>query len=80
MDILNLFSSNIRRIRKDRGLTQEELADACGMHRTYISAIERGKRSISLNNISKIAASLQVEPYELFMPLIEEGTKRDIQS
>ena len=49
-----------------KGISQEELAFETGLHRTYISDVERGKRSISLKNIEKIAESLGIEIYELF--------------
>ena len=47
--------------------SQEELADLCGLHRTYISDIELGKRNVSLENIDKIAQALQVKKSELFV-------------
>lgn len=49
------------------GLSQEAFAEKCGMHRTYISAIECFRRSISLENIQRIADALGVEPYKLFL-------------
>lgn len=48
-------------------MSQEEFADLAGLHRTYISAIERGKRSISIDNIEKIASALQIDAYLLFV-------------
>lgn len=50
------------------GLSQEVFADKCGMHRTYISAIECYRRSISLGNIQRIADALEIETYKLFIP------------
>ncbi|MBK5253317.1 MAG: helix-turn-helix transcriptional regulator [Peptostreptococcaceae bacterium] len=50
-----------------KGFTQEEFAFKCGLHRTYISAIERYIRSISLGNIQKIADALEIETYMLFI-------------
>jgi len=61
------FGGAIRDIRKQLGVSQEELALECGLDRTYISGIERGTRNPSLTNILKIAAALQVTPAELFM-------------
>lgn len=66
MDIIAVFSNNLKNIRKQKNITQEELAWRCGLHRTYISAVERGKRSISLINIQKIANALDVNYFELF--------------
>ncbi|MGO9447336.1 MAG: helix-turn-helix domain-containing protein [Solirubrobacteraceae bacterium] len=60
------FGEAIRGIRKQRGVSQEELALECGLDRTYISGIERGTRNPSLTNILKIAAALHVSPAELF--------------
>lgn len=67
MRLLSIFASNLKRYRTDRGLSQEEFADIAGLHRTYISAVERGKRSIALDNIEKIAAALEVDAYLLFI-------------
>lgn len=67
MDIIRVFGSNVRRYRQDIGLSQEAFADKCGMHRTYISAIECYRRSISLENIQRIADALEIETYKLFL-------------
>jgi len=67
MEILRVFGDNVRKYRLERRLSQEVFADKCGLHRTYISAVERHKRSISLNNIQKIADALEVESYQLFV-------------
>jgi transcriptional regulator with XRE-family HTH domain len=53
---------HIRVLRHQRTLTQEQLAERCGLHWTYISSVERGQRNISLANIVKIARALQVKP------------------
>lgn len=60
-----IVGDNIRRFRKDSGWSQEELADACGLHRTYIGAVERGERNVSLENIVEIARALNVRASEL---------------
>jgi transcriptional regulator with XRE-family HTH domain len=60
------FGEAIRGERKQRGISQEDLALACGLDRTYISGIERGTRNPSLTNILKIAVALQVTPDALF--------------
>lgn len=67
MDAIQVFSHNLRKYRKILGVSQEKFADMAGLHRTYISAIECGKRSIALDNIQKIADALGVETYLLFM-------------
>ncbi|MGG0739568.1 helix-turn-helix domain-containing protein [Niallia taxi] len=65
-EFLELFGSKIREIRKAKGLTQEELAERCGLQNTYIGGIERGERNISLQSVDKLAEGLEVIPFELF--------------
>jgi len=60
------FGARVRMLRKGKGLSQEAFADLCGLHRTYIGAIERGERNISLENIQKIAKALGVSIPFLF--------------
>lgn len=67
MDIVKVFGSNLKKYRTTLGLSQEAFADKCGMHRTYISAIEYYRRSISLENIQRIADALEIETYKLFI-------------
>lgn len=74
MDILKVFGSNVKKHRQAMGISQEAFAEKCGLHRTYISAIECYRRSISLENIQRIADALEVETYELF---IEEEAKNE---
>ena len=61
------YGKAVRAIQQDKKISQEELADLCGLHRTYISDIELGKRNVSLENIDKIAHALQVKKSELFV-------------
>ena len=70
MAILVKFGGNIRRIRKQRGFSQEELAHRSGLHRTYIGGIERGERNPSLENIVAIALGLGCRAEELFRGLL----------
>lgn len=67
MDIVKVFGSNVKHYRQAAGLSQEAFAEKCGMHRTYISAIECFRRSISLENIQRISDALGIETYQLFM-------------
>jgi transcriptional regulator with XRE-family HTH domain len=60
------FGNRVRKLRKSKGWSQEEFADECSLHRTYIGAIERGERNVSLNNIHAIAKALGIPVKELF--------------
>lgn len=64
-----LFATNMRRIRLEKGLTQEKVAEAAGLHPNYISSVERGERNISVINISRIATALEVGMPELLTDL-----------
>ena len=65
-DVHIRYGSVIRNLRQNRGISQEELADLCGLHRTYISDVELGKRNVSLENIERIAKALNVSLTEIF--------------
>ncbi|MDR0197423.1 MAG: helix-turn-helix transcriptional regulator [Oscillospiraceae bacterium] len=73
MDIIRVFGTNLRRYRKELGLSQEAFAGKCGMHRTYIGAIECFRRSIALENIQRIADALGIEAYKLLMEQSDNG-------
>jgi transcriptional regulator with XRE-family HTH domain len=76
MDLRLQFAANVRRIRRERGLSQEELAFEAGLHRTYISGIERGVRNAGIDNIGVIAVALGVEPTDLVALRPEPKAKR----
>lgn len=59
---------NIRLLRFENGLSQEELAFRCELDRTYISAVERCIWNVALGNVEKIAEALNVEPWQLLVP------------
>ncbi len=65
MDYQKILGENVRSLRIERQITQEQLAELCNLHRTYIGAIERGDRNVSLNNIVKVAQALNVPPSDL---------------
>ena len=60
MDICKRFGARVRALREAQCLSQEELAQKAGLHRTYVGGIERGERNISLVNIEKLAIALDV--------------------
>lgn len=60
------FGERLRNLRKVAGLSQEELAKRAGLHRTYVGAVERGERNVSLVNILKLARALKAAPSALF--------------
>ncbi len=66
MDILKVFGTNLRKYREEKNISQEKFAEMSGLHRTYISDVERFQRSISLGNVQKIADALEIETYLLF--------------
>jgi len=60
-DINKDVGLNVRKIREDKGLSQEKLAALADLHRTYIGQIERGEKNIGLRNLEKIARALEVD-------------------
>ena len=66
MSILTDFGNRLKAIRTERGLTQEKLAELSGLHRTYVGAVERGERNISLKNLQNLAIALNVSLSDLF--------------
>lgn len=72
MDALKVFAANLKKYRKERGLSQEAFSEKVGLHRTYISALEREKRNISIDNIQKIADALEIDTYKLFIDASKE--------
>lgn len=65
-DILKSFGDKVRDYRKQNNLSQEDLAEKAGLHRTYIGMIERAEKNITLINIEKIANALSINIKELF--------------
>jgi transcriptional regulator with XRE-family HTH domain len=64
-DLQRTLGANLRRIREQRGLSQEAFADAVGVHRTYMGGLERGERNLTLKSVERIASWLEVEALEL---------------
>lgn len=67
-----MVARNLRRLRKRLGLSQEACAEKCGLHRTYIGAVERGERNITLVTLDRIAHALGATALELLTPRGEE--------
>ena len=65
LDINQLVGRKVREYRMNLGLSQEALAEKCGLHRTYIGGVERGERNITLKTLIKISRSLKVLPTKL---------------
>ncbi len=61
-NLLSIFGHKVQKVRRDKKLSQEDLADLADLDRTYISSMERGKRNVSLLNIIKVANALSVSP------------------
>ncbi|UWJ21252.1 Regulatory protein (plasmid) [Bacillus cereus] len=66
IDIKEQFGMSIKYYRNKKGISQEKLAEITGLHRTYISEVERGNRNVSLININKIATALDINVSDLF--------------
>jgi transcriptional regulator with XRE-family HTH domain len=64
-DVAVRFGRRLREVREGRGISQEKLAGLAGLHRTYVSSVERGQRNISLLNIESLALALGVTMAEL---------------
>lgn len=66
-NIIEIFGHNVQKYRKAIGLSQEQLADKAGLHRTYIGMIERAEKNVTLRNIQKLANALEVPIENLFI-------------
>lgn len=66
--LVAVFAQNVRRRRLALELSQEELGEKAGVHRTYVGMLERGEKNVTIYNIERIASALELEPYRLLMP------------
>jgi len=71
MDIETAFGLVLRRIRNEKGFSQEELSDLSGFHRTYLSLLERGRKTPSLDTCERLSKALGLQMHD-FVLLIEE--------
>lgn len=65
--LVNVFAANVRRRRIELGVSQEELAERAGVHRTYIGMLERSEKNATLYSIERLAGALEVEPATLLL-------------
>jgi transcriptional regulator with XRE-family HTH domain len=77
MELQQIFMNNMKKYRKEKGLTQERLAELCGTDPAYIGQLETGRRCPSMVYIEKIAAALKIAPYLLLYdessPALDRG-------
>lgn len=73
MKLSHILASNVRHYRMQRHLSQEALAELAGLHRTYISLVERERRNISIENVEKIALALGIDAFLLLKPIHNEN-------
>lgn len=64
-NIVDTLAYNVRALRKEKGLSQEELANSCGLHRTYIGSVERGERNVTLSTLEVLSEALEVTVIDL---------------
>ena len=75
-DFTRRFGEQLRALRGARQMSQEQLADAAGMHRTHVSLIERNRRSVRLESLERLAKALGVEPAEIIPSASKPKGKR----
>lgn len=74
IEIRKVLATNIRAARLGLGISQEEFADSCGLHRTYIGAIERAERNVTLSTLEVISRALGIPAAELLSPKQDQQT------
>ena len=79
MELKQIFATNIRKLRIERGLTQEQLSELAGINRNYTGMIEREQCSVTLDMLEKVAKALKIRPVELLDPGLKIGADRDIR-
>lgn len=71
----NLLARNLRALRQQRGWSQEVMAEECGLHRTYVGAIERGERNVTLDTLKQLADALGVTSAELITEQLQKRVR-----
>ncbi len=74
-NIKTILAENIRDYRRSKKLSQEQLADKCGLHRTYVGSVERGERNVTLSTLEVLAKALGVSVPELLSKKEGENVK-----
>ena len=74
MDVRQRLAANVKRLRKQTGLSQENFANEHGIDRTYVSGIERGARNPTITVVERLAEALRVDVQELFAPVVGSGS------
>jgi len=72
-NLAGCFGAVVRTLRQRKGLSQEDFADVCGLHRTYIGSIERGEKTVTIETANKVAIALGMSLSQLFILLEKEG-------
>ena len=67
-ELRRVVAGNLRRLRREKGLSQEDLGAAAGLHRTYVGSVERAERNVSLDSLTALAGGLAVETWQLLYP------------
>jgi transcriptional regulator with XRE-family HTH domain len=70
--LTSILAANLRSYRRSRRLSQEALAERCGLHRTFVGSVERGERNVSLSSLEVLARALGVSVPELLTPASDE--------
>jgi transcriptional regulator with XRE-family HTH domain len=76
MDLREVFAANLRRLRHEKGLSQDDLAYEAEVSRSYLSQLEKGAHYASLKIVGRLAEALGVEPAELLKPLAASRGRR----
>ena len=66
-DLQLRFGRNVRRLREQRGLSQEAFADVLAVHRTFVGGVERGERNLTLRTVERLSARLDADPLDLLV-------------
>lgn len=70
--IVSNLANNVRLLRKSKNISQEKLADLCGIHRTYIGSVERCERNVTLSTLELLANALGVSVTQLLTPMADD--------